>query len=79
MGADQLAVVAGEAVTAVGADLAMMIDWLLGRAVGTRMWIFRQEIGVEDAGTLRQHAGQISIRKGFLTCGIAAGASCINT
>ena len=37
VGADQLAVVAGEAVAAGGADLAMMIDWLLGGAVRTRM------------------------------------------
>ena len=37
MGADEFAVVAGEAVAAVGADLAVVVDGLIGGGVGTGM------------------------------------------
>jgi hypothetical protein len=64
LGADQLAVVAGQTMAAGGADLAVMIDRGSDRS-GLRTTLsqiharsrtkIRDEIGVEGAGTLGQH------------------------
>jgi hypothetical protein len=61
LGADQLAVVAGELMGTVGADLAVMLDRLRGRVDRLTMWDFTGKIGIEGAGPLRQHGGQISM------------------
>jgi len=58
LGADQLAVVAGELMGTVGADLAVMIH---RRGCRLTMWDFTGKIGIEGSGPLRQHGGQISM------------------
>jgi fructose-1,6-bisphosphatase/inositol monophosphatase family enzyme len=73
-------VVAGEALGAIGADLAMVLQGRLGQAGFSGLWDFAPgdgvEVRVEGAGTLRQHAGQISMEgEAAGNARIAAGAS----
>jgi hypothetical protein len=69
LGADQLAVVAGEAVVTVGANLAVMVDGknVFGGAERTTLRDFRGGIGskagIQGMGKLRQHARQISMEE----------------
>jgi len=53
-------VVAGELMGTVGADLAVMIH---RRGCRLTMWDFTGKIGIESAGPLRQHGGQISMKE----------------
>jgi hypothetical protein len=59
LSADELAVVAGEAVTARGADLAVVVDGNLPRSRGLLLrdmpFLLGNKIGVEGAGTFGQH------------------------
>jgi hypothetical protein len=82
LGADQLAVVAGEAVGAGGADLAVVdrTAGLMGRGVGGRLTMreihlkFRGKIGVQGVRAMREHAGQISMEMRQFPEQNAAGA-----
>ena len=64
--ADQLAVVAGEPLPAIGANLAGMLHRLRGGlrvgAIGLAITEINRKIGIEGARPLRQHAPEISIR-----------------
>ena len=79
MGADQLAVVAGEAMAAGGADLAVVIDGPNVRQSGSSAPLCEisaaesaRKSEFEGARPLRQHAGQISMEEsGRLLCEIS--------